>query len=91
MSAKGPVFVPYNTPAAALSGANLGALVMFSWFFPTSNTEAKVTGELREVWHSFTDGVVLRILGDTDGGHTADEFTIPRDRHVRVLSEGYAP
>lgn len=90
MSALGRTWL-HDTLAAALSGANLGAQIVFAWFFPTSNTEAEVTGELREVWHSFTDGVVLRVLGDTDGEHTADEFTIPRDREVRVLTEGYTP
>lgn len=83
---------PHTTPAAALSGADLGSQVEFGWTFPQSNAEAVVTGELREVWHAFTEGgVVLRVLGDTDGEHTADEFTIPRDREVRVLTEGYAP
>lgn len=82
---------PYDAPAAALSGTELGAQVEFLWFFTTSNVEAKVIGEIREIHHSFTGDVDLFLLGDTDGGHTPSHFRIPRDRTVRVLTEGYEP
>lgn len=67
---------PNLTPAQTLNGTHIGSVISFDWTLPTGKTSARVTGELRQVYHTAGETVLNLCSHMTDSGGEMDEFVL---------------
>lgn len=72
--------------AIGLHGAYIGSVISFHWSFPTGQTSARVTGELRQISHTSHSTVLHLCSATEDAAGDMDEFVLLPGQTVTVES-----
>jgi hypothetical protein len=72
--------------AIGLHGAYIGSVISFDWSFPTGVTRARVTGELRQVYHTAHSTVLNLCSATVDTAGETDEFVLLPGQMVTIES-----
>jgi hypothetical protein len=62
--------------ARELSGSNIGLVISFDWTLPTGKTSARITGELRQIYHTAGETVLHLCSHMMDSAGEMDEFVL---------------
>ena len=65
-----------HIPARELCGFHIGMVISFAWIFPTGKTSARITGELRQIYHTAGETVLHLCSHMTDSAGEMDEFVL---------------
>lgn len=72
--------------AIGLHGAYIGTVISFDWTFPAGRTPARVTGELRQVYHTAHSTVLNLCSAAEDAAGEMDEFLLLPGQTVTIES-----
>jgi hypothetical protein len=78
-----PSLEPDTFPAIKLNGVLIGQVISFDWHFPSGGTSARVTGELRQIYHTGSDTVVQLCDHENPTGDL-DEFVLTHADRIHV-------
>lgn len=78
--------VTRSMAAIGLHGAYIGTVISFDWTFPTGRTSARVTGELRQVYHTAHSTVLNLCSTKEDAIGETDEFVLLPGQTVTIES-----
>lgn len=76
---------PFRTlTAGELASPHIGSVVSFDWELPTGKTSARVTGELRQIYHTSGDTVLNLCSHTVDTAGSMDEFVLSPGQRVTL-------
>lgn len=64
------------TTAGELTSSDIGSVFTFDWELPIGKTSARVTGELRQIYHTAHDTVLNLCSNSQDTAGSMDEFVL---------------